>query len=99
MTIDWRLILTLLVAWFLLSGATGCKSAPKDGEEWMQTAKVLRAGGFKGRLHMTFGDGHLAGQAFNLSGSHGYLEIEIDPTGRPIEDFDLNPPTSGPVTP
>ncbi len=75
-------------------GMLGCETGKAAHDERMQTIKELREMGLKGkaRLVIIYGGGHIAGQAFNLSGSNGIFEadVSIDPAEQP---------TTQPVTP
>jgi len=57
----------------------GCVSQDALDKDPMVVVRQAREAGLKGRLIIVYGGGHIMGQAFNLSGSSGFLEIEIDP--------------------
>lgn len=57
----------------------GCAKDDKGDIDMVETAKGLEAAGFKGRAVIIYGTGHVAGQAFNLSGSSGFIEVELNP--------------------
>lgn len=72
-----RLALIVLAALLALTlfGCTG----KNGGTDIVKAAEALRDAGFEGRLTVIYGNGHLAGQSFNLTGSSGFLEVTIDP--------------------
>ncbi len=61
------------------TGLAGCVSQDRLDREPLVVAEQLRAAGFAGRAVIVFGTGHVAGQAFNLTGASGFIEVQIDP--------------------
>lgn len=57
----------------------GCVSQERLDRDPLLVAEQLRAAGFAGRAVIVFGTGHIAGQAFNLTGASGFVEVQIDP--------------------
>lgn len=87
-----RLILLVLAVLFgLLAFVPGCKSGQGDGNEWLRAAEVARRSGFRGEVVVIFGTGHIAGAAYNLSGSNGYLKLELDPLAEPHPELTVQP--------
>lgn len=67
----------ILLCLALLVIVSGC--AVKQESDWLTRVDALREAGFEGRAVVVFGTGHVAGQAFNLSGSSGFIEVTIKP--------------------
>lgn len=69
------------LALIILAFALGCTSRATTVEEHATEltsyVEMMRAAGFKGRGVLIWGSGHVAGQAFNLSGSSGFVEVEF----------------------
>lgn len=78
-------LIALSAAAILIGGClVACVSAERLDADPLVVARQLEAAGFKGRAVIVFGTGHVAGQAFNLSGSSGFIEFSIEPKdGRP----------------
>ena len=69
---------TLLLANTLILLCVGCQGP--DGQiDGIRTAEALRAAGFSGNVSGVWGNSHAAGVTWNLSGSHGWFEIVVDP--------------------
>lgn len=79
-------ILWILAALFGLLFWTGCGPKATSVEEWNE--KLSGAAQFAAQMGLdfeasgTFGDGHVAGQAFNVSGLHGYWKVSGKPVPR-----------------
>ena len=58
---------------------SGCVSQERIDDDPLVAAKQAEAYGLRGRLVIIYGNGHVLGQSFNLSGSSGFLEVELDP--------------------
>jgi hypothetical protein len=62
---------------------TGCTSGEAAHDDRVRMIQELRDAGFEGKAEITviWGTGHIAGQAFNLTGSNGTMraEVSIDP--------------------
>ncbi|MFH1603655.1 MAG: hypothetical protein ABIH03_07090 [Pseudomonadota bacterium] len=62
----------------LLAGA-GCKGNGPTADDWLSAAKTMEAMGVEGELILIWGNGHVAGQSFNLSGSSGFGRVKVKP--------------------
>lgn len=73
------LIIASLLVLVSLSCVTGCASQERIDQDPLIVAQQMQAMGLKGRAIIMFGTGHIGGAAFNLTGSSGFVEIEIEP--------------------
>lgn len=70
----------------------GCGPKADSVAEWNEklagAARFAADMGLEFEASGTFGDGHVAGQAFNVSGLHGYWKVSGVPraTSRPINE-------------
>lgn len=71
-------IWTLLLMLIGLGALPGCSQDKKTGT-WTTDAQAAADMGFRVHLKIIYGSGHLLGQSFNLTGSNGYLEAELEP--------------------
>ncbi|MEW6439242.1 MAG: hypothetical protein AB1508_18990 [Pseudomonadota bacterium] len=70
-----RLALTIACAYLL----AGCASQGRSDKDPLIVAEQLRAAGFKGRIIIMFGGGHIGGVSYNVTGSSGLIEATIEP--------------------
>lgn len=81
----WLWIALALLVWFL----AGCGPKTDNVADWNE--KLAGAADFAARMGLdfeasgTFGDGHVAGQAFNVTGLHGYWKISGKPIPRSVD--------------
>lgn len=79
----WTLMGAIIIA--ILGFASGCSSQATTvearAEEVTGYVAAMEAAGLKGRAVLIWGGGHVAGQAFNLSGSSGFVEIKFGSDG------------------
>ena len=75
----WSLMSILVIV--LLGFASGCTSqattVTERTEELTGYVAAMEEAGLKGRAVVIWGGGHVAGQAYNFSGSSGYIEIKF----------------------
>lgn len=73
-----KMFLFLLVA--LVSGCGDSKLPVSERiEEADAMAKRMQTLGVSGRVVLTWGDSHFAYVPYNLTGTHGFCEIEVKP--------------------
>lgn len=75
-----RALLLALLALFLHGSLIGCGNA--DREKLAAISDFAYDTGLEAEISGTFGDGHLAGQAFNLTGLHGAFRFYGKPQRR-----------------
>jgi len=68
---------------------TGCASGEGDVDARIQELEAnitaVQRLGVKGEAILLWGDGHVFGQAFNVSGSHGIVRVTIEPDAAPSD--------------
>lgn len=57
----------------------GCASQQRIDQDPLIIARQLEAAGFRGRLVLLFGGGHVGGLSYNVTGSSGFIELEVEP--------------------
>ena len=67
----------LITLAFALGGSSRAPTVEQRATELVSYAAAMRAAGFKGRGTLIWGSGHVAGQAFNMSGSSGFVEVQF----------------------
>lgn len=71
--------LIAVAAILALSGCVGRKVPIEDRIDEVEAGvKALQDLGVSGRFTLIWGTGHVAGQAFNLSGSSGFVDVTLD---------------------
>lgn len=72
-------------------GCAGCVSRERINQDPLIVAEQLRAAGFSGRAVIVWGTGHLGGQAFNLTGSSGFVEVTVEPGAADAQGGETSP--------
>lgn len=74
------LVSLLCVAALVLPGCLAPNTSVTDrAEELRAWTAAMQDAGVEGRAVVIWGTGHVAGQAFNISGSSGYVEVTVEP--------------------
>lgn len=78
-------IICAILSLALLHGClTGCVSQQAIDKDPLVVAKQAQALGFKVRLVVIFGPGHIGGLSYSATGANGFIELTLDPpTGAP----------------
>lgn len=78
--------LIVIAAVLAVAGCTG-RNVPRQDrvEEVKAGVKALQELGVSGKFVLIWGNGHVAGQAFNITGSSGFAEIVLPPSEKETE--------------
>lgn len=74
---NWKLLPFVLLLPFLGCLNVGCSQ--NEQGNWKADAQFLADAGFEVEATIIYGTGHVAGQAFNLTGSNGIVRAQMKP--------------------